>query len=136
MKLATVFTAIAIAASATAASADQLAKSAGVSAGVYADTTLVNIINARQGQDVAQLNFFLGQTLDSARVSSRGTSVDFASLIENAEQDNDTAQVASLKSLENGDNAQGGVDYAFLIDLAEQDNDTARVASFKSLANF
>ena len=85
---------------------------------------------------MAQLNYFLGQTLDSARVSSRGTSVDFASLIENAEQDNDTAQVASLKSLENGDNAQGGVDYAFLIDLAEQDNDTARVASLKSLANF
>jgi hypothetical protein len=43
----------------------------------------------------------LGQTLDSARVSSRGTSVYFASLIENAEQDNDTAQVASLKSLAN-----------------------------------
>ena len=86
---------------ATAASADQLAKSTSVSASIYADTTLVNIINVRQGQDVAQLNFFLGQTLDSARVSSRGTSVDFTSLIENAEQDNDTARVALLKSLAN-----------------------------------
>ncbi|MCF6446205.1 hypothetical protein, partial [Nereida sp. MMG025] len=108
MKLATVLATIAIAASASVASADQLAKSAGVPSGVYADTTLVNIINAKEEGNFGRVAHFLSQTQDNVRISSRGTAIDFDRLIEQAEQDGDSGKVASLKSLSNGDNYTGG----------------------------
>jgi len=109
-----------------------MAKSAGVEAGVYSNATLVNIINARADDNITLVNHFLKQTNDSVRISSRGTSVDFDRLIDQAEQDNNSAQVASLKSLSKGDNYTGGVDADRLIAMALEDGEFGKAAALRS----
>lgn len=134
MKLAAFATTALIALSATAASADQLAQAAGVPSGVYSDNTLAALITAREDGDLTEVAYLLEQTGQDVRISSRGETRDFDSLIASAIEDEDTARVASLRSLANGDNFVGTAGFDRLIANAEQDGDTALVQALKSRA--
>ncbi|MCF6443558.1 hypothetical protein [Nereida sp. MMG025] len=134
MKLAAFATTALIALSATAASADQLAKAAGVAPGVYSDNTLAALITAKEDGNATLVAYLLDRTNDNVRVSTRGTAIDFDRLIDQAKQDGDSGKVASLQSLQNGDNYTGGIDYARLIADAEAEGDSGKAAALKSRA--
>ncbi|MEM8978032.1 MAG: hypothetical protein AAGD04_00975 [Pseudomonadota bacterium] len=135
--------AIALVASAGFATADQsqLAKTAGVDAGVYSTSTLVGLIHAAESDDYAQYNFLLTQTLDNTRLSSRGADVvDYDALIAEAVSSDDFARASALESAKEsgtkiGRTAVSQSDIIELIAAAEQDDEHALASTLRSRLN-
>ena len=129
-----------VASTATFASADQLAKLAGVEPGVYSASVLHGIIEADQNQEVSLKNFLLGQTIANTAVSSKGQAgVDFDSLIAKAVEDEEFGRAVAIQSKANsGTVGSGSVDTADILALiaqAEQDDERGRAAALKSRLN-